>query len=112
MSFELEEDKAISWKQDLGEWKNIFNILFLVLLKRLREGGTCFYTGIWPCFRAGPSQCVVILTEFIQQITHRNYLSALHGQHEFNNFCNLSWLILKIGGFTPVFTNHKKGVFH
>ena len=28
MSFELEEDKAISWGEGLGEWKNIFNMLF------------------------------------------------------------------------------------
>ena len=29
----------------------------------------------------------------------------------FCNFCNLSRLILKIGGFTPLLTNHKKGIF-
>ena len=33
------------------------------------------------------------------------------GQHDFNNFCNLSRLILKIGDFTPVSANHKKGIF-
>ena len=33
------------------------------------------------------------------------------GQHDFNNFCNLSRLILEIGGFTPVFANHKNGIF-
>ena len=32
MSFELEEDKAISWGDCLGEWKNIFNMLFFSLI--------------------------------------------------------------------------------
>ena len=72
MSFELEEHKVISWRQVLGEWTSIFNMLFLVSLKRPREGEIRFYMGIWPCFRGGPSQCVSILTEFIQQITHYN----------------------------------------
>ena len=33
------------------------------------------------------------------------------GQHDFNNFCNLSRLILEKGGFTPVFANYKNGIF-
>ena len=35
----------------------------------------------------------------------------LLGQHGFNSFCNLSWQILKIGVFTAVLANHKKGIF-
>ena len=38
-------------------------------------------------------------------------LSLSLGQHDFNNFCNLSRPILKKGGFTAVFANHKKGRF-
>ena len=38
-------------------------------------------------------------------------LSISIGQHDFNNFCNLSRLILEKGGFTPVFANHKNGFF-
>ena len=32
------------------------------------------------------------------------------GQHDFNNFCNLSQIILKKGGLTSVLANHKKGI--
>ena len=62
-------------------------------------------------FRRRPSLSVAILTKFLQQITHCNQLSVLIGQHDFNNFCNLSRLISKKGGFTPVLANHKKGTF-
>ena len=50
-------------------------------------------------------------TKLFQQVTHRNQLSVLLGQHDFINFCNLNRLILKKGGFTPVLANHKKGIF-
>ena len=33
------------------------------------------------------------------------------GQHNFNNFCNLSRLILTKGSFTQVLTNHEKRTF-
>ena len=52
-------------------------------------------------FQRRPSQCVAILTMFFQQITHYNYFSVSLGQHDFKNFCNLSRLISKKGGFTP-----------
>ena len=58
-----------------------------------------------------PSLSVAILTKFLQQITHCNQLSVLIGQHDFNNYCNLSLLISKKGGFTTVLANHKKGFF-
>ena len=54
---------------------------------------------------------VAILTKLFQQVTHHSQLSVLLGQYDFINFCNLSRLILKKGGFTPVLANHKKGIF-
>ena len=62
-------------------------------------------------FQRRLSLCVEILTKLFQQVTHRNQLSVLLGQHDFINLCNLSRLILKKGGFTPVLVNHKKGIF-
>ena len=85
--------------------------IFQVFLKKPRKCGICFYTGIWSCFSGGRSLCDAILTEFIQQITHRNELSALLGQHEINNFCNLSRLILKKRSSTSVLTIHKQNNF-
>ena len=41
----------------------------------------------------------------------QNSLSVSLDQHDFNNFCNLSQLILKISAFTPALVNHKKGIF-
>ena len=52
-----------------------------------------------------------ILTNLFQQVTHRNQLSVLLGQHDVIFFFNLSGLILKRGGFTPTLANHKKGIF-
>ena len=54
---------------------------------------------------------VAILTKFFQQITHRNYLSVSPGQHDFNNFCNLSRLVPKKSGFKSLLANHKKEIF-
>ena len=49
---------------------------------------------------------------FSTDFSDRNQLSVLIDQHDFNNFCNLSRLISKKGGFTPVLANHKKDFFH
>ena len=62
-------------------------------------------------FQRRLSLCVEILTKLFQQVTHRNQLSVLLGQHDFINFCNLRRLILKTGGYTLVLVNHKKGIF-
>ena len=64
-----------------------------------------------PMFQRWISLCVAILTNLLQQVTHRNQLSVLLGQHDFNKFYNLNRLILKKGGFTPVLANNKKGIF-
>ena len=62
-------------------------------------------------FQMRLSLCAAILTKLSQQVNHRNQLSVLLGQHDVINFCNLSRLILKKGGFTPELANHKKGIF-
>ena len=62
-------------------------------------------------FQRWISLCVAILTNLLQQVTHRNQLSVLLGQHDFNKFYNLNRLILKKGGFTPALANNKKGIF-
>ena len=71
-------------------------------------GEIYFHAGIWQCLGASLSLCVANLTKLIQQLTHRNKHFVSLGQHGFNNFFNLSRLILKIGGFSPVLANHKK----
>ena len=63
-------------------------------------------------FQRWISLCVAILTNLLQQVTHRNQLSVLLGQHDFNKFYNLNRLILKKGGFTPVLANKKKEFFN
>ena len=80
-------------------------------MKRLHNGRIYFDTRVWPYFTGSISLSAAILTNLIQQITHRNWHFVSLGQRDFNNFCNLSRLILKIGGFTPVLANHKKGIF-
>ena len=62
-------------------------------------------------FQRRSSVCVAISAKFFQQITHPNYFFVSLGQHDFHNFCNLRWLILKKAGFTPLLANHKKGIF-
>ena len=62
-------------------------------------------------FQMRLSLCAAILTKLSQQVNHRNQLSVLLGQHDVINFCNLSRLILKKGGFTPVLLDHKKRIF-
>ena len=62
-------------------------------------------------FQKRLSLIVGILTKLFQQVTHRNQLPVLLGQHDFINFWNLSRLILKKGGFIPVLADHKKGIF-
>ena len=52
----------------------------------------------------------LFLTKFFQQVTHRNQLSILLGQHDFNNCCNLTRQFLE-KGFKPVLANHKKRNF-
>ena len=49
----------------------------------------------------------VFSTDNSPQLTSRSL-----GQHDVNNFCNLSGLILKKGGITPLLTKHKKGIIH
>ena len=82
-----------------------------LLMKRPHKGRIYLHARICPYFRDGLSLSAAILTNLIQQITHRNWHFESLGQHDFNNFCNFSRLILKIGGFTPVLANHKKGIF-
>ena len=53
---------------------------------------------------------VAVLRKLFQQVTHRNQLSVLLGQHDFINFCNFSRVILKKGSFTSVLADHKKGI--
>ena len=39
-----------------------------------------------------------------------NKFSVSLGQYDFNNTSNLSRLVLKKGGFTPMLDNHKRGI--
>ena len=90
----------LSISQQSSCWKDYAKLL----LRRLRFGHASE-------FRGSLSLCVAIPTKSTQQITHRNWHFMSLGQHEFNNFCNLSQIILKIGGFTPLLANYTKKQF-
>ena len=56
---------------------------------------------IWPCFRARFCSCAAILTELNSRENLPQLTFILLGQHDFNNFCNLSRLILEKAGSAP-----------
>ena len=85
--------QVTSWKGPLKRtWNSLSRVDLAMFQKRL-------------------SLFVGILTKLFQQVTHPNQLPVLLGQYDFINFCNLSRLILKKGGFIPVLADHKKGIF-
>ena len=82
-----------------------------LLLKRLRKGGIYLYMWVCPSYRAGLSLRAAILTEINLTENLPQLNSRFFDQHDVNNVCNLSRLIWKKVGFTPVLANHKKGMF-
>ena len=101
---------AINGESEIHVWHGVhFSAEFL--MKRQHKGRIYFHTRICQYFRGGLLLSAAILTKLIQQIIHSNLHFVSLGRHDFNNFCNLSRLISKIDGFTPVLVNHKKWIF-
>ena len=98
--------KSPSWSLLLPESKKFtFDMTFLSHSRALIEKTPQVWNSLLrvdlAIFQTRFSLCLAILTKLFQEVTHRNQLSVLLGQHVFNNFCNLNRLILRKGGFTP-----------
>ena len=104
----------------LQSTKFIFGMTSLLqgaLVGKTTEGWNSLLRVDLAMFQRWPLLCVAILPRFFQQITHRNYLSILRDQHDFNNFCKFElanfekrWLYTSFGQPQKMNFSIKKGI--